>query len=389
MISITKLLCNSDNYGDSLRYVEGAAIEKYGVSPGRGPVVAWNCTKTCNLKCKHCYASSDNKRYDDELTLDESKKFIDDLKDFNVPALLFSGGEPLMKENILELLDYASQRKIRSTISTNGTLLDKDVCKSLKKINLGYVGVSLDGIGSNHDAFRGVNGAFDSALRGIRNCIEVNQKVGLRFTINKNNYKELEDIFKLIKEEKIPRVCFYHLVYSGRGSKMVDEDITKEETRQALDLIISKAIEFGPSVEILTVDNHADAVYTYLKSLEKFKDKSDNILKLLKTNGGNRSGMAFANVDFFGNVHPDQFTWQHTFGNVKEEKFGSIWRNSENEILNGLRNRKELLKGRCSSCKWLNVCNGNFRTRAEAVHNDFWAEDPACYLTDDEINIMK
>lgn len=389
MISITKLLCNSDNYGDSLRYVEGAAIEKYGVSPGRGPVVAWNCTKTCNLKCKHCYASSDNKRYDDELTLDESKKFIDDLKDFNVPALLFSGGEPLMKENILELLDYASQRKIRSTISTNGTLLDKDVCKSLKKINLGYVGVSLDGIGSNHDAFRGVNGAFDSALRGIRNCIEVNQKVGLRFTINKNNYKELEDIFKLIKEEKIPRVCFYHLVYSGRGSKMVDEDITKEETRQALDLIISKAIEFGPSVEILTVDNHADAVYTYLKSLEKFKDKSDNILKLLKTNGGNRSGMAFANVDFFGNVHPDQFTWQHTFGNVKEEKFGSIWRNSENEILNGLRNRKELLKGRCSSCKWLNVCNGNFRTRAEAVYNDFWAEDPACYLTDDEINIMK
>ncbi|WP_238901084.1 putative heme d1 biosynthesis radical SAM protein NirJ1 [Clostridium sp. YIM B02500] len=389
MISITKLLCNSNNYGDSLRYIEGAAIEKYGVSPGRGPVVAWNCTKTCNLKCKHCYASSDNKRYDDELALDESKKFIDDLKDFNVPALLFSGGEPLMKENILELLEYASQRKIRSTISTNGTLLDKDVCKSLKKINLGYVGVSLDGIGSNHDEFRGVNGAFDSALRGIRNCIEVDQKVGLRFTINKNNYKELEDIFKLIKEEKIPRVCFYHLVYSGRGSKMVDEDISKEETRQALDLIISKAIEFGPSVEILTVDNHADAVYTYLKSLEKFKDKSDNILKLLKTNGGNRSGMAFANVDFFGNVHPDQFTWQHTFGNVKEEKFGSIWRNSENEILNGLRNRKKLLKGRCSSCKWLNVCNGNFRTRAEAVHNDFWAEDPACYLTDDEINIMK
>lgn len=387
MISITKLLCNSENYGDSIRYVEGAALEKYGVCPGRGPVVVWNCTKTCNLKCKHCYASADNKRYEGELTLNESKKFIDDLKEFNVPALLFSGGEPLMKENILDLLDYANARKIRSTISTNGTLLDKDTCKSLKKINLGYVGVSLDGIGSNHDKFRGVKGAFDSSLRGIRNCIEVDQKVGLRFTINKNNYKDLEDIFNLIKEEKIPRVCFYHLVYSGRGSKMMDEDISKEETRQALDLIISKAIEFGPSVEILTVDNHADAVYTYLKSLEKFKNKSDNVLKLLKTNGGNRSGMAFANVDFYGNVHPDQFTWQYTFGNVKEEKFGSIWRNSNHEILKGLRNRKELLKGRCSNCKWLNVCNGNFRTRAEAVHNDFWAEDPACYLTDEEIKL--
>lgn len=385
MISITKLLCHSKNYGDSLRYVYGAAIEKYGVSPGRGPVVAWNCTKTCNLKCKHCYASSDNKRYDGELTLNESKKFIDDLKDFNVPALLFSGGEPLMKDNILDLLDYANQRKIRSTISTNGTLLDKDICKSLKKINLGYVGVSIDGIGSNHDKFRGVKGAFDRSLRGIRNCNEVGQKVGLRFTINKNNYKELADIFKLIKEEKIPRVCFYHLVYSGRGSKMVEEDISKEETRQVLDLIINKAIEFGPSVEMLTVDNHADAVYTYLKSLEKYKDKSDNILRLLRTNGGNRSGMAFANVDFYGNVHPDQFTWQYTFGNVKEEKFGSIWRNSNHKILKGLRNRKELLKGRCSNCKWLDVCNGNFRTRAEALHNDFWEEDPACYLKNQEI----
>lgn len=111
MISITKLLCNSENYGDSIRYVEGAAVEKYGVSLGRGPVVAWNCTKTCNLKCKHCYVSADNKKYEGELTLKESKKFIDDLKEFNVPALLFSGGEPLMKENILDLLEYANGRK--------------------------------------------------------------------------------------------------------------------------------------------------------------------------------------------------------------------------------------------------------------------------------------
>ncbi|OOM78670.1 putative heme d1 biosynthesis radical SAM protein NirJ1 [Clostridium sp. BL-8] len=387
MISITKLLCNSKNYGDDLRYVEGASSEKFGVSPGKGPVISWNCTKTCNLRCKHCYASSDNKKYNDELTLSDSKRFIDDLKNFNVPALLFSGGEPLMKEDILDILNYANKKNIRSTLSTNGTLLDKDICRFLKKINLGYVGVSLDGIGTSHDEFRGVKGAFDSSLIGIRNCMEVNQKVGLRFTITKNNYKDLKDIFYLIKEEHIPRVCFYHLAYSGRGSKMTTEDISKEETREALDLIINKAIEFGPNVEILTVDNHADAVYTYLKSLEKFKDKSENILKLLKINGGNRSGMAFANVDFYGNVHPDQFTWQYTFGNVKKENFSSIWKNSNHEILKGLRNRKTLLKGKCSTCKWINVCNGNFRTRAEAVYNDFWAEDPACYLTDEEIKL--
>ncbi len=387
MISITKLLCNSKNYGDNLRYVEGASSEKFGVSPGKGPVISWNCTKTCNLRCKHCYASSDNKKYNDELTLSDSKKFIDDLKNFNVPALLFSGGEPLMKEDILDILNYANIKNIKSTLSTNGTLLDKDICRFLKKINLGYVGVSLDGIGKSHDKFRGVKGAFDSSLKGIRNCMEVNQKVGLRFTITKNNYKDLKDIFYLIKEEHIPRVCFYHLAYSGRGSKMTTEDISKEETRDALDLIINKAIELGPNVEILTVDNHADAVYTYLKSLEKFKDKSENILKLLKINGGNRSGMAFANVDFYGDVHPDQFTWQYTFGNVKKENFSSIWKNSNHQILKGLRNRKTLLKGKCSTCKWLNVCNGNFRARAEAVYNDFWAEDPACYLTDEEIKL--
>lgn len=387
MISITKLLYDSQNFGDSLRYVEGASLAKYGVTKDKGPVVVWNCTKTCNLKCKHCYANSDSKKCEGELNLDEAKAFIDDLKDFKVPALLFSGGEPLMRENFLDIVDHANKRNLRSTISTNGTLLDKNMCKFLKEKNVGYVGVSLDGIGKNHDEFRGIPGAFDLALRGIRNCREINQKVGLRFTINKNNYRELEDVFKLIKEEKIPRVCFYHLVYSGRGNKMIDEDISKEETREVLDLIIRKAVEFGPEVEILTVDNHADGVYTYLKSMELFKDKSERILNLLKTNGGNRSGMAFANVDFYGNVHADQFTWQYTFGNVKKEKFSSIWKNSDHEILSGLRNRKQLLKGRCSDCKWLNVCNGNFRSRAEAVHKDFWAEDPACYLTDKEIRI--
>lgn len=385
MISITKLLWDSHNYGDNLRYIEGAALEKCGVSKGRGPVVAWNCTKTCNLKCRHCYANSDSKRYEGELTFNESKEFIDDLRDYNVPVLLFSGGEPLMRENLLDILAHANKRKIRSTISTNGTLLDKDVCKTLKRLDVGYVGVSLDGIGENHDKFRGVPGAFDSALKGIRNCIEAGLKVGLRFTINRNNYKEIEEIFCLIKEENIPRVCFYHLVYSGRGNKMIDEDISKEKTRKVLDLIIKKSLEFGPKVEILTVDNHADGVYTYLKSLKMFKDKSERILYYLKNNGGNRSGMAFADVDFYGNVHADQFTWQYVFGNVKEEKFSSIWKNGNNKILSGLRDRKRLLKGRCSKCKWINVCNGNFRTRAESLSGDFWEEDPACYLTDQEI----
>jgi putative heme d1 biosynthesis radical SAM protein NirJ1 len=385
MISLTKLLCDSNNYGDSIRYIKDATNQKYGVSNGMGPVVSWNVTKTCNLKCRHCYASSDNKSYEGELTYNESKLLIDDLKQFNVPVILFTGGEPLLKDNFLNILKYTVHSGIRSTISSNGTLLSKDICKKIKKIGVSYIGISIDGIGSNHDNFRGVKGSFDKAVQGIRNCLDIGQKVGLRFTINKYNYKELEDIFYLIKEEKIPRVCFYHLVYSGRGNEMLQHDISKEETREAMDLIVNKTVQFGSKTEILTVDNHADGIYIYLMAKKRYKDRADKILELLTNNGGNRSGIAFSNIDYYGNVHADQFTWQYSFGNVKEDKFSHIWKQDKNTILNKLRDRKNLLKGRCSSCKWINVCNGNLRTRAEAITGDFWEEDPACYLYDSEI----
>ncbi|AJA46543.1 coenzyme PQQ synthesis protein E [Clostridium pasteurianum DSM 525 = ATCC 6013] len=389
MIGISKLLCGKESFGDKLRYIHGASTQKNGVNKGYGPVVVWNCTRTCNLKCKHCYADSDSRIYEEELSTEEAKKFIDDLHGFKVPVILFSGGEPFLRKDLFELIEYSTQRNIRSTISTNGTLIDKDAAIKLKQCGVGYVGISLDGIGKSHDEFRGTKGSFDNALRGIRNCREAGQKVGLRFTINKHNYGQLKDIFRLIEEEKINRVCFYHLVYSGRGSSMMNEDITHDEAREAMNLIIEKTMEMGDKVEILTVDNHADSVYLYLEAEKKCKNLSQNILKLMKLNGGNRSGIAIANVDYKGNVHPDQFTTQYTFGNVKERSFGDIWSDTSNSIIDGLKNRKNLLKGRCGICKWLEVCNGNFRARAEAVTGDFWASDPACYLTNEEIGVSE
>ena len=387
MIGVTKLLCDSKNFGDRLRYVEGASQQRHGVSSGKGPVVVWNCTRTCNLKCVHCYADSDNEKYESEMNLEEAKAFIEDLAEFKVPVILFSGGEPLIRKDIFNILEHAEKYNIRSTISTNGTLLTKEVCSSLKRFNVGYVGVSLDGIGSTHDEFRQTKGSFDTALNGIRNCLEIGQKVGLRFTINRHNYNQLEDIFRLIKEEKIPRVCFYHLVYSGRGSEMIKEDISHDETRAAMDLIMDKALELGEKVEILTVDNHADAAYLYIQAQKRYPHLAGRVSELLKMNGGNRSGIAFANVDFHGNVHSDQFTWNHCFGNIRDKKFSEIWKDGSHPILNGLRDRKKLLKGRCSKCKWLSICNGNFRARAEAVTGDFWESDPACYLTNQEIGL--
>lgn len=390
MISVTKLLFNTDFYGDKLRYVKEASGTKHGATRNLGPVVVWNCTRTCNLKCIHCYSSSENKKYDGELSTTESKAFIDDLAEFKVPVILFSGGEPLVRKDLLELASYAKSKGIRSTISTNGTLITPEVAKSIKEIGISYVGISLDGIGENNDKFRGQKGAFEKALQGIRNCIEVDQKVGLRFTINKHNFSELDEIFKLVEKEDIPRICFYHLVYSGRAQEIIHEDLTHQETRGVMDKIIHWANYFnnkGLEKEILTVDNHCDGIYIYNYLKNTAPEQSERVLQLLKTNGGNRSGIAIGQVDWAGNVHCDQFTQNHTFGNIKESKFGDIWTDRTHSILRGLKDRKPLLKGRCSICPSVDMCNGNFRARAEAVSGDFWEADPACYLSDAEIGL--
>ena len=390
MISITKLLTSSKHYGDKLRYKHNSSQQKDGAMQGRGPVVVWNTTKACNLDCIHCYAEATNQPDNNELSTKEAKKFIDQLADFKVPVLLFSGGEPLMRQDLFELIEYTAQQGIRPVISTNGTLIDQTTAQKIKDSGVKYVGISLDGIGHKNDKFRGRKGAYQKALQGIKNCLQIKQKVGLRFTISKYTFGELEKIFDLIENEKIPRVCFYHLVYSGRGNSLTDEDITDQQKRQALDLIMAKTKEFKQkemNVEILTVDNHADGIYTYLQQKKSNPQQAEKILQLLKNNGGNRSGIAFGCVDHAGNVYPDQFTRNITLGNIRQKDFGDIWTDRSHPIMNGLKNRQAMLTGRCTKCSWLDVCNGNLRARAQAIHDDFWASDPACYLTDQEIGL--
>ncbi|HPF19775.1 MAG TPA: putative heme d1 biosynthesis radical SAM protein NirJ1 [Syntrophomonas sp.] len=392
MISVTKLLFNDEYFGDSLRYSHDSRGAANGATSGSGPVVVWNSTRTCNLKCIHCYMDSDARKYQDELTTVEAKRFIDDLAEFRVPVLLFSGGEPLIRPDFFELAEYTAAHGIRPTLSTNGTLITREVAQRIKDIGVGYVGISLDGLREVNDKFRGRVGAFQAAMEGIQNCVAVGQRVGLRFTINSHNLAELDNIFDFIEEEQIDRVCFYHLVYSGRGNRMVEEDVTPQQSRQAMETIIRRALDFearGLKKEILTVDNHCDGVYLYLRTLQENPAKAQTIKDLISLNGGNRSGIAFGEVDPRGYVHPDQFTQHITFGNVQERKFGDIWTDTSHPVLAGLKNRQPLLKGRCARCQYLDICNGNFRTRAEAVTGDFWESDPACYLTDEEIGLNK
>lgn len=294
-----------------------------------------------------------------------------------------------MRKDIFELMEYGNQIGLRMVISTNGTLIDHDKAKLIKELGISYAGISLDGLAEVNDSFRGVPGAFDKAMAGFRSCREAGQKTGLRLTLSKTNYQELRAIFDLIEKEKIQRVCFYHLVYSGRGSDIANEDLTHDETRESLNFIIDKTMDFhrrGIETEILTVDNHCDGIYLYNYMKNKDKEQAEKILRLITTNGGNNSGSAISSVDWEGNVYIDQFTRDIPLGNVRETRFGNIWDGFGNSFLEMLRDRKKHLKGRCASCMWLDQCNGNFRARAQST-GDFWSSDPACYLTDEEIGI--
>lgn len=390
MIGISKLYCGTVESSDVLRY--GAHSGKLPshllqFSADKKPVVVWNCTRRCNLKCVHCYAHSADFNYPGELTTDEGYRLLDDLGQFGAPVALFSGGEPLMRPDLLDLIRHAKKAGLRAVISTNGTLIDPAKAELLREIGLSYVGVSLDGMRATNDRFRGQEGAFDHALAGIRNCRQAGVKVGLRFTVNRRNVADVNDIFNLLRDENIPRVCFYHLVYAGRGSSLMSEDLDHEGSRKLLDLIINRTAEMhanGQPIEVLTVDNHADGPYLYLRMLREGNPRAADVLKLLQMNRGNSSGNGIGCVSWDGTVHPDQF-WRHeVLGNVKERPFSQIWTDLTNPLLAKLKDKRPHVTGRCATCRFLDICGGNFRVRAEAT-GDLWAPDPACYLTDEEI----
>ncbi|MFH1487137.1 MAG: radical SAM protein [Chloroflexota bacterium] len=393
MLGVTKLLCDGISPGDALRYGRTSSrlpSHLLQFSQDKKPVVVWNLVRRCNLHCIHCYSESSDQDYLGELNTLEGKTLVKQLAEFGVPVVLFSGGEPLLRSDLFELVELAVQKGIRAVLSTNGSLITKRVATQLKELGLSYVGVSLDGLEETHDRFRGKRGAFQDSLRGIRHCRDAGLKVGLRFTMTRHNRQEVGAIFDLLEEEDIPRCCFYHLAYSGRGSHLVKEDLTHNETRQVVDIIFQRTLDLhrrGLSKEILTVDNHSDAVYLYLKLREEQPSRAADVHELLKWNGGNSSGVGIACVDNLGDVHADQFWRHYSFGDVRQRRFADIWEDTSDPLMGGLKNKKAMVKGRCALCRYLDVCGGNLRVRAEAVYGDVWAPDPACYLSDEEIGI--
>lgn len=395
MIGVSKLYCGTVEPSDVLRYgrhTRELPSHLLQFSSDKKPVVVWNTTRACNLHCVHCYASAVNQSQEKELTTEQGYTLIEDMAAYGVPVILFSGGEPLLRADLMELVRFASDRDIRAVLSTNGTLIDEQTAMQLRDAGIAYVGISLDGLEKVNDRFRGVKGSFEAALNGIENCKTAGLKVGLRFTMNKVNVDQVPGIFDLVEELDIERVCFYHLVYSGRGSNLKDQDLSHDDTRRLVDYIIDRTKDMhdrGLKKEILTVDNHADGTFLYLKMLKEENPRATEVLELLKMNGGNSSGEGFACVSWDGMVYADQFWRERSFGNVLSRPFSEIWSNNTDPLLSQLREKKKHVTGRCARCQWLDICGGNFRARAEAVTGDIWGEDPACYLTDDEIGLPR
>ncbi len=406
MINITRLWTGTEQPADHLRYGLGhgsrAALSTTSAcapssARSRRPIVVWNITRTCNLRCVHCYADSHAQIYPGELDWDQCCRVIDDLAAYHVPALLFSGGEPLLHPQLPKLLERATKSGLKVTISTNGTRITREYAALFKELGVAYVGISLDGIGAVHDRFRGVPGSFESAIRGFRLCEEAGQKTGLRLTLTRNNVQCMEQILDFIEQEDIQRVCFYHLVPTGRGVDV--SSLRPEEARAALDMLIARAAAWkaaGKPRELLTVTQPADGVYLLLRQLREGSPLAEQTFRLLSWNGGgaNSSGRGIADIDPQGNIHPDQFWQDITLGNVKTELFSEVWEAADSgpsaAQLRELRGsadpveRQRKLSGRCATCKHFKLCGGGFRTRAAFSNGHWYGSDPGCYLTDEE-----
>ncbi len=406
MINITRLWTGAQQPADHLRYGLGHGSASPHASTAactptssraRKPIVVWNITRTCNLRCVHCYADSHARLYPGELSWEQCCRVIDDLADYGANALLLSGGEPLLHPQLPKLLERATGRGLKVTISTNGTRITPEYAALFKKLGVAYVGISLDGIGEVHDSFRGVPGAFVNAIRGFRLCEEVGQKTGLRLTLTRNNVESMEEILNFIERENIQRVCFYHLVPTGRGVDV--SSLRPEEARAAMDMLIARAEAWhrsGQTRELLTVTQPADGIYLLLRQLREGSPLAEQTYRLLSWNGGgaNSSGRGIADIDPQGNIHPDQFWQDITLGNVKEELFSEVWEAAKSgpaaDQLRELRGsddpleRQKKLSGRCATCKHFRLCGGGFRTRAAFANGHWYGSDPGCYLTDEE-----
>jgi Fe-coproporphyrin III synthase len=356
-----------------------------------GPVVIWNLIRRCNLTCKHCYSISADVDFPGELTTDEVLVVMNDLKAFGVPVLILSGGEPLLRPDIFTISHAAKSLGFYVGLSSNGTLIDSSKIGRIAAVGYDYVGVSIDGLRDTHDRFRRKKGAFDASLQAMRLCRDAGIKIGMRFTLTQDNADELPALLELMDREAIDKFYLSHLNYAGRGNINRRDDVVLKTSRWAMNLLFDTAwrdVEQGGNKEFVTGNNDADGAYLLFWVRRYLPHLEEHMRAKLAQWGGNSSGVNIANIDNLGNVHPDTFWWNYNLGNVRHRSFSQIWPDLADPLMAGLKSFPRPVKGRCGACCYLDVCGGNTRVRAYQVTGDPWAEDPACYLDDNEIGVV-
>ncbi|BFH73146.1 radical SAM protein [Sulfurisphaera javensis] len=337
------------------------------------PVITWNLTYKCNLRCLHCYINA-SPNGEEGLSTEEALKLVDQMTEIKIPLLIMSGGEPLMRKDFFEIAEYASKKGIKLALSTNGTLISEKVAEKLKEIGFMYIGISLDSpYPEFHDKFRGVKGAFEMAIKGIRNAINAGLNVGLRFTITSKNIDYVDDYMKLALELGVKRITFYHISASGRGKDLKDWMYTPQQYENFMNKLIEYAKQLKGKLEIETTLAPFDGIYIAKKLAKDEKELAD-YLHFVKNSGG--CGRKMISIYPNGDVYPCQFIDFYKLGNVREKPLKEIITNIPDLFVN----TEKYLQGECKSCIYNEYCKGGDRARAYYWNENIYGDDPLCPL---------
>jgi len=340
-------------------------------------LVSYSITTKCNLSCKHCYSEATEDRAPDELTTEEAFKLLDDLADWGIGLLVIDGGEPLLRDDFLDIVSYASKRGVRTGVGSNGILIDKKMARKLVEAGVQSVSISIDGADAEtHDSFRGKSGAFNQALEGAYTLRKVGMPFQFNMVVRKRNLSQVPDMLKLAIESGANAAEFFDLVEAGRAKKESQAEVLEPEDRKAIMEWLAQAQIDCP----ILIRVPACPMYPLILKEREIQPKhlSMDMLRRIPYYGrGCAAGMPFGYivVRANGEVNPCMLL-QVNLGNVKERSISQIWQ--ESEILSQLR-RRELLKGKCGECKYKVECAG-CRGRAYERTGDMLAADSGCWL---------
>lgn len=326
-------------------------------------MIAWELTRSCNLSCRHCRASSKYGPYPGELTTSECFKVMDDIALFSSPIVILTGGEPLLREDVFEIAKYGKDKGLTMVMAPNGTLLTEDNIRKIIASGIKRISVSLDGPDAvSHDNLRQVPGAFNDACEGLRRAKAMGLEFQINSTITKANVKTLPQIIKLAEELGAKAHHIFLLVPAGRAKEMTSEELSPLEYEETLKLLAEEK-KVSPLEIRTTCAPHFNRIL-----LEGHQGTPSSL-----AGRGCMAGVSFCFISNTGDTQPCGYL-EIKCGNVRKTGFKDIWFGSE--VFNNIRDWDKY-EGKCGVCEFRAVCGG-CRARAHAKYNNYLREEPYC-----------